>query len=106
LPDDYSRFIPGKAEACNKNIKYELSKQQYFLTVQAAGSAVGKWVNNYNCQRTRQGTGGLLVPAGRFHGQADQVLSSSGRDIDIAREKLDIERSIFNPVLNSHGDGI
>lgn len=94
----------GKVEACNKNIKYELLKQHYFLTVQEARSAVGKWVNNYNYQRTHQGIGGLLVPAERFHGQADQVLSNLGQGVDITKEKLDIERSIFNLVLNSHGD--
>lgn len=94
----------GKVEACNKNIKYELLKQHYFLTVQEARSTVGKWVNNYNYQRTHQGIGGLLVPAERFHGQADQVLSNLGQGVDITKEKLDIERSIFNLVLNSHGD--
>ncbi|NOX33633.1 MAG: transposase, partial [Deltaproteobacteria bacterium] len=94
----------GKVEACNKNIKYELLKQHYFLTVQEARSAVEKWVNNYNYQRTHQGIGGLLVPAERFHGQADQVLSNLGQGVDIAKEKLDIERSIFNLVLNSNGD--
>jgi transposase InsO family protein len=94
----------GKVEACNKNIKYELLKQHYFLTVREAGSAVEEWVNSYNYQRTHQGIGGLLVPAERFHGQADQVLSNLGQGIDITKEKLDIERSIFNLVLNSHGD--
>ncbi|WP_457552832.1 integrase core domain-containing protein [Desulfobacula sp.] len=45
----------GKVEACNKNIKYELLKQQYFSTAQEARSAVKKWVDNYNYQRTHQG---------------------------------------------------
>ncbi len=94
----------GKVEACNKNIKYELLKQCYFLTVHEARSAVKKWVNNYNYQRTHQGIGGLLVPAERFHGQTDQVLSNLGQGLDITKNNFDIERSIFNLALNSHGD--
>ncbi|MCF6245930.1 MAG: hypothetical protein L3J69_01085 [Desulfobacula sp.] len=61
-------------------------------------------MNNYNYQRTHQGIGGLLVPAERFHGQADQVLSNLGQGVDITKGNFDIERSIFNLVLNSHGD--
>jgi hypothetical protein len=61
-------------------------------------------VNNYNYHRTHQGIGGLLVPAERFHGQTDQVLSNLGQGLDITKNNFDIERSIFNLVLNSHGD--
>jgi len=44
------------------------------------------------------------VPAERFHGQTDQVLSNLGEGVDITKGTLDIERSILNLVLNSHGD--
>jgi len=98
----------GKVEACNKNIKYELLKQQYFSTAQEARSAVKKWVDNYNYQRTHQGIGGLLVPAERFHGQADQVLSNLSQGVDITKQNpysgIGIERSIVNLVMDSQGD--
>ena len=98
----------GKVEACNKSIKHELLRQHYFLTAQEARSAVEQWVNNYNYHRTHQGIGGLLVPAERFHGQADQVLSNLSQGIDITKKNqylgFDIDRSILNLVLDSHGD--
>ncbi len=98
----------GKVEACNKNIKHELLRQQYFLTAQEARSAVEKWVNNYNYHRTHQGIGGLLVPAERFHGQAEQVLSILNQGVDITKKNqysnFDIDRSILNLVIDSYGD--
>lgn len=98
----------GKVEACNKSIKHELLKRQYFLTAQEARSAVEKWVNHYNYHRTHQGIGGLLVPAERFHGQADKVLSILSQGIDITKKNqysnFDIDRSILNLVMDSHGD--
>ncbi len=98
----------GKVEACNKNIKYELLKTHHFLTLQEAKTAVEEWVHNYNYQRTHQGIGGMLVPAERFHGQAEQILSNLSRDIDITKKNpyssFSIERSILNLVLGSHGE--
>jgi len=72
--------------------------------VREARSAVKKRVNNYNYQRTHQGIGGLLVPAERFHGQTGQVLSNLGQGVDITKGNFDIEKSIFNLVLNSRWD--
>jgi transposase InsO family protein len=94
----------GKIEACNKTIKYELLKQHHFLTAQEARSKVEKWVNNYNYQRTHQGIGGLLVPAERFHGQSEQVLSQLVDNTKKTPYSGDIDRSIFNLVLGSQGD--
>lgn len=95
----------GKVEACNKSIKYELLKQYHFLTAQEAESAVQKWVNSYNYQRTHQGIGGLLVPAERFHGQSDQVLSELSRDLDMTKENsYSVDRSIFNLVITPQGN--
>jgi|SRR3989339_295990 len=94
----------GKVEACNKSIKHELLKQYHFLTAQEAGSAIEKWVNAYNYRRTHQGIGGLLVPAERFHGQADQVLSELNQGIDTTKENsYSVDRSIFNLVLTPQG---
>ena len=98
----------GKVEACNKTIKYELLKQHHFSTAQETVSAIGEWVNKYNYQRTHQGIGGLLVPAERFHGQSEQILSnlSQGVDIDDKKTYLEfgIDRSIFNLVIGPKGN--
>jgi putative transposase len=98
----------GKVEACNKNIKYELLKQHYFLTAHEARAAVKEWVNNYNYHRTHQGIGGLLVPSERFHGQADQVLLNLSQGLDITQKnqysKVGIERSLLNLIIDSQGD--
>ena len=97
----------GKVEACNKRIKQELIKQKHFLTLQEANTAVGKWVHHYNYNRTHQGIGGLLVPAERFHGQAEDVLSDLMKGIDISNEnrykRSDVHRSIISLVLNPEG---
>jgi len=98
----------GKVEACNKNIKYELLKTHHFLTMQEAKTAVEKWVHNYNYRRTHQGIGGMLVPAERFHGQAEQILSKLNQNVDITKKNpyssFGTERSILNLVLGSHGE--
>jgi len=96
----------GKIEACNKTIKYELLKRQHFATAQEARSSVEEWVNNYNYQRTHQGIGGLLVPAERFHGQSEQVLSNLSQEIDITSKTSysGIDRTLFNLVISSQGD--
>ncbi len=98
----------GKVEACNKNIKNELLKTHHFLTLQEAKTAVKKWVHNYNYQRTHQGIGGMLVPAERFHGQAEQILSNLKQGVDITKKNpyssFGIERSILNLVVGSHGE--
>ncbi len=95
----------GKVEACNKSIRHELLKTHHFLTAREAESGIQKWVDNYNYGRTHQGIGGLLVPAERFHGQADQVLSQLDQGVDTAR-RYPIDRSIFNLVIDSHEDMI
>jgi transposase InsO family protein len=98
----------GKVEACNKNIKNELLKTHRFLTFQEARTAIEEWVSNYNYHRTHQGIGGMLVPAERFHGQAEQILSNLNQGVDITKKNpyssFGIERSILNLVLGSHGE--
>jgi len=94
----------GKVEACNRRIKQELIDQHHFSNFHEAETAIGNWVEHYNYQRTHQGIGGLLVPAERFHGQADQVLTSIKKGIDVsdcqAHTFSGIERSIINLVLD------
>lgn len=97
----------GKVEACNHRIKKELIDQQHFLNVHEAEAAILKWVDHYNYKRTHQGIGGLLVPAERFHGQADHVLAAISKGIDISCDHCysagDIERSMINLILSPDG---
>jgi transposase InsO family protein len=97
----------GKVEACNKRIKKELIEQRHFSTVQDAAGAIEDWVSHYNYQRPHQGIGGLLVPAERFHGQADHVLDAIDQGIDITGKNgyisIGTDRSIINLVLSPEG---
>ncbi|MBW1994266.1 MAG: transposase [Deltaproteobacteria bacterium] len=97
----------GKVEACNRRIKQELLDQQRFSTVNEAQGAIGNWVYNYNYKRTHQGIGGLVVPAERFHGQADDVLAALAKGIDLSSDNWYsfgvTERSMINLVLGLNG---
>ena len=97
----------GKVEACNKRIKRELIDQQHFPTAHDAQASIEQWVDHYNYQRPHQGIGGLLAPAERFHGQAQQVLNSIDQGIDITEQTgyngMGMDRSIINVLLSPEG---
>lgn len=95
---------PGKVEACNRRVKRELIDQQHFMNTHEAQTALDRWVEHYNYKRPHQGIGGLLVPAERFHGQEQKILSDIEKGIDVKDENCyvfsGIERSIMNLVLS------
>jgi len=97
----------GKVEACNRRIKRELIDQYHFPTIHDANSEVEQWVYHYNYNRSHQGIGGLLVPAERFHGQADKVLDRIDQGIDITKQNgyisAETDRSIINLSLSPDG---
>jgi hypothetical protein len=62
-------------EAVNKAIQKELIDRVEFRSYLDAKEQIGRWIDGYNHQRTHQGIGGVLVPADRFFGRADQVLA-------------------------------
>ena len=97
----------GKVEACNQRIKRELIDQRHFPTMHDANSEVEQWVYHYNYDRSHQGIGGLLVPAERFHGQADKVLDRIDQGIDITKQNgyisTETDRSIINLSLSPDG---
>jgi putative transposase len=97
----------GKVEACNRRIKSELLTQHHFATVDEARSAIEQWVEHYNYERCHQGIGGLLTPAERFHGQAQQVLESIANGVDMTAKNSFTssgpERSIINVVFAPSG---
>ena len=94
-------------EALNKRLKRELIDQNHFSTAHEAETAIGNWVEHYNYKRTHQGIGGFLVPAERFHGQAEQVLAAVAEGIDVTDHKgynfSGIERSVVNLMLSPGG---
>jgi len=72
----------GKIEALNGHVRTELLDQQHFMSVMEAERALSHWIFQYNYERTHQGLGGLLVPADRFHGLTDLVLSKLEKNLD------------------------
>ena len=56
--------VNGKVEALNAS----------FQDLTDAARSISRWVDHYNHRRTHHGLGGLLVPADRFYGTADQSL--------------------------------
>ena len=95
----------GKVEACNRRIKQELIAQQPFSNLHETRTAIERWVDHFNYQRTHQGIGGFLVPAERFHGQAKAALSAMDKGIDITEPGAisSVERSVINLVLSPEG---
>jgi putative transposase len=95
----------GKVEAVNKNIQKELIDRVEFRNYLDAKEQIGRWVDEYNHQRTHQGLGGVLVPADRFYGRADRVLArieearsgngSSPVPVELETKESDREVTLF-----------
>jgi transposase InsO family protein len=66
--------VNGKVEALNASFQKECVQQTEFMDLTDAARSIGRWVDHYNHRRTHHGLGGLLVPADRFYGIADQSL--------------------------------
>ena len=66
--------VNGKVEALNASFQKECVEQIEFMDLTDAARAIGRWVEHYNHRRTHHGLGGLLVPADRFYGIAEQSL--------------------------------
>jgi transposase InsO family protein len=97
----------GKIEALNGHLRTELLDREHFSGFEEAGSAIRRWVFQYSYERTHQGLGGLLVPADRFHGLTDLVLSHVGKGLDLSNRHWycfgGVERSIINLTADSEG---
>ncbi|MCI0484737.1 MAG: DDE-type integrase/transposase/recombinase [candidate division NC10 bacterium] len=95
----------GKVEAVNKAIQKELIDRVEFRNYLDAKEQIGRWVDEFNHQRTHQGLGGILVPADRFYGRADRVLArieearaGNGRDPvppELETKEADREVTLF-----------
>jgi len=59
----------------NRAIQKELIDRVEFRNFLDAKAQIAAWVERWNMERTHQGLGGVLVPADRFFGRADEVLA-------------------------------
>ena len=66
--------VNGKVEALNASFQKECVEQVEFMDLTDAARGIGRWIEHYNHRRTHHGLGGLLVPADRFYGIAEQSL--------------------------------
>jgi transposase InsO family protein len=66
--------VNGKVEALNASFQKECVEQNQFMDLTDAARCISRWVEHYNHLRTHHGLGGLLVPADRFYGVAEQTL--------------------------------
>lgn len=73
--------VNGKVEALNANFQKECVEQTEFMDLTDAARGIGHWVEHYNHRRTHHGLGGLLVPADRFYGLAEQTLKRIERGL-------------------------
>lgn len=76
--DQYKAESPqanGKIEVFNGNLHKELLDRVTFPDVGELRRRLGPHFQWYNHHRTHHALGGLLVPADRYHGRADEVLA-------------------------------
>lgn len=65
----------GKLEVLNANVQKELFDPEKFFDLGETQRRFLAWVNFYNFRRTHHALGGLLVPADRYFGRAEEVLA-------------------------------
>ena len=84
--------VNGKLEVLNANAQKELFNQEKFFDLGETLIRLRAWVSFYNLRRTHHALGGLLVPADRYFGRADEVLArvESGRSPDGVGEPLSV----------------
>ena len=67
--------VNGKLENLNGNLQKELFDRETFFDLDEAQRRFSAWIHFYNFGRTHHALGGLLVPADRYFGRADEVLA-------------------------------
>ncbi len=77
----------GKLEVFNANLAKELFNVHRFYDVAEMRRRLAAHLHWYNHQRTSHALGGLLVPADRYYGRADEVLARI--EAGTSREGLD-----------------
>jgi transposase InsO family protein len=91
----------GKLEVLNANIQKELFNQERFFDLGETQRRLMAWIGFYNFRRTHHALGGLLVPADRYFGRADEVLAQIeaghspdgvGEPVPVGERHLDLFR--------------
>ena len=91
----------GKLEVLNANIQKELLSQEKFFDLGETQRRFLAWVDFYNFRRTHHALGGLLVPADRYFGRAEEVLArieagespnGVGEPVPVGERQLDLFR--------------
>ncbi|MBM3271576.1 MAG: DDE-type integrase/transposase/recombinase [Candidatus Sericytochromatia bacterium] len=91
----------GKLEVLNANLAKELFNQETFFDLGEAQRRLRAWIGFYNFRRTHTALGGLLVPADRYFGRADEILAQVeagrapdglGEPIPVGERQLDLFR--------------
>jgi hypothetical protein len=88
----------GKLENLNANIQKELFNVEKFFDLGEAQRRLRAWVSFYNFRRTHHALGGLLVPADRYFGRADEVLAQleAGHGVDGTAEPLPVGERLLD----------
>jgi transposase InsO family protein len=93
----------GKVEVFNANLHKELFDVQRFYDVTEMKRRLAVHLSWYNHRRTHHALGGLLVPADRYYGRADEVLArieagagaeTSASELDLRERALDLFRVV------------
>jgi transposase InsO family protein len=98
-----TKELNGKSEVFNANLEKEFFEVHRFHDVTAMRRGLGGHLHWYNHGRTHHALGGLLVPADRYYGRADEVLArievGGGREksldtLDLRDRSLDLFKVI------------
>lgn len=97
--------VNGKLEVLNANLQKELFDKETFFDLGEAQRRLSAWIGFYNFRRTHHALGGLLVPADRYFGRADEVIAhiEAGRSPDGVGEPIPVgERQLDLFRITSH----
>jgi transposase InsO family protein len=90
--------VNGKLEVLNANVQKELFNRERFFDLSETHARLGHWVSFYNLRRTHHALGGLLVPADRYFGRADEVRAQieAGRSSEGVGEPLALSERLVD----------
>ena len=87
----------GKLEVFNANLSKELFDAHRFYDVAEMRRRLASHLHWYNHRRTHHALGGLLVPADRYYGRADEVLAriEAGAGADASLDALNLRDRVL-----------
>ena len=99
--------VNGKVEIFNANIAKELFDKQHFFNLAEMRRQLANHLHWYNHSRTHHSLGGMLVPADRHYGRADEVMAliEAGAGRDQSLDTLDLRHRCMElfKVTSSNG---